>query len=760
MNGSSISVIRPNRRQKNTMENPTPSAEEIAEEIQSRKSSVQSRRSSAKSEQEVHDNQDVVQSFLAEAREEVSDKEEESEAEEEEQEELKRQGSDEDEAKEPEAVQAAEVIEEIVEDAKESREPEITPVPAQIENVTENIVDDAQEPPKPAERAINHEAEKKKPVDERPAHTPQTYGQSPKIMIEEMPKPAPRHTTTAAAATPTGSFKIATDKRDDLVKGGATAKTPLAAAEKSKTNVEVLTSISREGNLDQDGQPNIKNLLAWAKGTKKSKTETMKVREKKRVDNTWRAVNLGAMEVVIEGTVKEGKEKVITNGHREFKVSSSQERGFQVRKTSTIQPVSETVVTREWIERAVKTYEKETNVTILDMEFSKPEPKTGNYQAVVKAGVGTQGQKVYRWIITPSPRTGVDFDPTDKETFILIDLGAKISDFVASNKITRQRMSVPYRPVIMCDSQYAILEDLQDYKLMLDDTGFNLDHIKKTLKAMAKLHAMSYAYFNNSGDDVQSFSEALKMIIAKAYQPSAPAPAKEQQKTELTQSFERLLLVIRAAGASQQLVDELSKEYKTKLYDIFREANSSVSNFSVLCHGFPTPMNINFLYDGQGRPVDVKFTGFAKARYAHAVVDLHLLMATTMGPKIEQQGEYLLRFEYHETLAKTMKALGAGQSVIPYDTLKKDYKKKEVYGCLAGAMYLASLVGPQTASAVVTRRASGKRVFESKILGRQIGNATKGADASKDGKDPKVTTYNEAAPARRALVLCERVLKL
>lgn len=46
-----------------------------------------------------------------------------------------------------------------------------------------------------------------------------------------------------------------------------------------RSNVDVLQQIVREGGDQDEDAPNVGKLLAWAKGTKKSKTETMKERK-------------------------------------------------------------------------------------------------------------------------------------------------------------------------------------------------------------------------------------------------------------------------------------------------------------------------------------------------------------------------------------------------------------------------------------------------------------------------------------------------
>ncbi|XP_023336805.1 uncharacterized protein LOC111707856, partial [Eurytemora carolleeae] len=66
--------------------------------------------------------------------------------------------------------------------------------------------------------------------------------------------------------------------------------------EKSMTNVEVLKNLEKEEGEDQ---PSVKKLLAWAKGTRKAKTETMVVRQKKHEDKIRQAVDIGGVNLVL-----------------------------------------------------------------------------------------------------------------------------------------------------------------------------------------------------------------------------------------------------------------------------------------------------------------------------------------------------------------------------------------------------------------------------------------------------------------------------
>ena len=77
-----------------------------------------------------------------------------------------------------------------------------------------------------------------------------------------------------------------------------------------------------------------------------------------------------------------------------------------------------------------------------------------------------------------------------------------------------------------------------------DDTGLDLDHMKLALKALAKLHGMSFAYFNNANTDLKEFSNTLKLMVDKHYQPSASIEVKNMAKNELNEDFEKLMNAI------------------------------------------------------------------------------------------------------------------------------------------------------------------------------------------------------------------------
>merc|ERR1719209_90985 len=161
------------------------------------------------------------------------------------------------------------------------------------------------------------------------------------------PEPAPRSAPAPAPATQSYEEERSQIDFDDVVRQNQEKY----RGETKLSNEQVLDNIAREEGEDR---PNISQLLAWAKGTRKAKTETFVVRTKKREDVLKRAVDIGGVEMVIEEKAKKEEKKV------------------EVVKEKPADPQAEAAVTREWLEVALKEASQTEVVNIVKIEFEKP----------------------------------------------------------------------------------------------------------------------------------------------------------------------------------------------------------------------------------------------------------------------------------------------------------------------------------------------------------------------------------------------------
>merc|ERR1712013_295254 len=345
---------------------------------------------------------------------------------------------------------------------------------------------------------------------------------------------------------------------------------------------------------------------------------------------------------------------------------------FEVCKTIEIHP--ETIVTQEWIEKAISEFESESSVSVNKMDFTSV--SKGVYRAIIEAVVGG-AVKEYSWIIKDTPKAESAFD---KDTFIVADLGRKMGSFVDGMRL-KVPLGDPFPRVIYADKQYAIFPDISAYRPCKQST-LDETHLKAGVKALAKLHAISYTYFNRSFDSVKEVSEVLKLLVDRHYQPAATPEDKAEAKRMLEKMFEGIVTTMEKTGQVEQV-----KTMK------------------------------NMLYNKEDIPVDAKLVNFSDARIASSMTDLHTFINTAGD---NTRDDFLLRFVYYETLVTALKSLGLKNDIITFDDLKLEFVKKKLYAYIESSNILCSADKPSFGkrSVSMTPRSSNGNVVNSKILGK------------------------------------------
>merc|ERR1719167_1271949 len=423
------------------------------------------------------------------------------------------------------------------------------------------------------------------------------------------PEPAPRKAPEPAVQAAKSSMSYEEERSqldfDEVVRQNQQKY----KGETKLTNEQVLDNIAREEGEDR---PNISQLLAWAKGTRKAKTETFVVRTKKREGVIKRAVDIGGVEMVIEEKAK-----------KEEKVPVVQEK--------TVAPQEDAAVTREWLEVALKEASKAEVVNIVKIEFEKLSLGVHKVQVVAKLNGGHKDQ-LFNWVIRPAEKL-------EGRSLLIADL---------TNKLGRMsgKVPAPFQRVQYSDAKHAALDDISNYSSCVDKV-LDEAHLKVAVRAMARLQALSLVHLANDVGAAKSLAE--------------PGYTKDQQgptKAALEASW-------------SGLVEKLGEGEKAKvgklqpaLFNLYRQARQAESALSVLCHGSPTPDKVVFLYK-EGVPVEAKFLDFSSARIASAATDL-LALIHTAGDSTARE-DFLIRFVYYETLVTSMKSLGVREPVISYD---------------------------------------------------------------------------------------------
>ena len=145
--------------------------------------------------------------------------------------------------------------------------------------------------------------------------------------------------------------------------------------------------------------------------------------------------------------------------------------------------------------------------------------------------------------------------------------------------------------------------------------------MKLALKTLAKLHAMSYAYFNNARVDVKDFAVALRLMVDKYYQPSASSEDKSKAKNILEEAFDHMIQIVSNVQDGSSIAKKAKSKFRDRLYAIYKDAHASSSTFSVLCHGYPVQDSFMFSYQKDnamisfGKPINAKLIKFHVSTY-------------------------------------------------------------------------------------------------------------------------------------------------
>merc|ERR1719239_10788 len=479
------------------------------------------------------------------------------------------------------------------------------------------------------------------------------------------PEPAPRSAPAPAPATQSYEEERSQIDFDDVVRQNQEKY----RGETKLSNEQVLDNIAREEGEDR---PNISQLLAWAKGTRKAKTETFVVRSKKREDVLKRAVDIGGVEMVIEEKAKKEEENV------------------EVVKEKPADPQTEAAVTREWLEVALKEASQTEVVNIVKIEFEKLAQGVHKVQVVAKLGGGFKDQE-FHWVIRPAEKL-------EGRSLLVADLMSKLGRL--SGKVI-----APFQRVQYSDAKHAALDDISNYSPCVDSV-LDEAHLKVAVRAMARLHALSLVHLASDLGSAKSLAE--------------PGYTRDQQGNT------KVALEASWSG----LVEKLSEGERAKagkllptLFNLYRQARQAESALSVLCHGSPTPQNVVFLYK-DGVPVEAKFLDFSRVRIASAATDL-LAFIHSAGDSTARE-DFLIRFVYYETLVTSMKSLGVREPVISYDDLKAECVRKRQYGYVESAALLAASVNgaPPPLGSVddQPKKVTSGRAANSKILGTFVPN--------------------------------------
>jgi len=251
-----------------------------------------------------------------------------------------------------------------------------------------------------------------------------------------------------------------------------------------------------------------------------------------------------------------------------------------------------------------------------------------------------------------------------------------------------------------------VLEDFRDSEYRFGGNNsllLDFDHIVLGLERLAIFHALSYALKKR---DPQTFYSCVvhKLKNGKKF-------CAEDKANELVYAHAYLQCLQCAALQPLELFTTKFLDGDQKYISGVRRLNVLLEDtvglirkflipkepLAVLCHGNFNMRNILYRYDGNNKPIAVKFIELQDVHYASPAIDLTVFLFLSASPELRAESLDDFICIYHQSLLKAMSEFldCPEEDLLPeygVDAFKEEFSRHAVYGYILTAAYVTSAV--------------------------------------------------------------------
>ncbi|KAK4885538.1 hypothetical protein RN001_001809 [Aquatica leii] len=344
-------------------------------------------------------------------------------------------------------------------------------------------------------------------------------------------------------------------------------------------------------------------------------------------------------------------------------------------------------VTKDLFQRALKSYFKTDNVTILGYSSSLAVQAGDNYTS-----------NVFRTVVTYSIEKSLDKNsisliikcvPIEKEQ--MMEFIKQIRMFEKEKEVYSNTLPAIYD---VLDKDYMLsakfiyytntpheiimLEDLNTlgYKMNNRLEGLDLDHCLLVIEKMAKLHAASIVLYDTKPELFTNFDKGL-------------FSENKTMQTWIYRSFESLINACSTWNGFEKYSTKLKAIINKVASRVLTISEKNLGGFNVLNHGDAWVNNFLFSYNDKGKLLDCRFIDFQIVVLSSPAVDLHYFWATS--PKLEVKQKYLdvILDRYYSKLIFTLSKLGYSLERIPTkNEFIEDWNSRAFYGLITSVTIL------------------------------------------------------------------------
>ncbi|CAH2041957.1 unnamed protein product, partial [Iphiclides podalirius] len=281
--------------------------------------------------------------------------------------------------------------------------------------------------------------------------------------------------------------------------------------------------------------------------------------------------------------------------------------------------------------------------------------------------------------VSESVRAQMPFRIYETETFFYTQLLRKYQQLEERHNVPHQHRLATAKYYGSCEeylNEVLVLEDLSSKGFETHDRlkSYEWEYAAKSVREMAKLHALSIALFTEEPEEVDKISETLKISMDM-----------EQMKQMMKGMAESIFVVVKEENKARL------QSYLNSLEDMKADHYFKVRRMPVIAHGDFRPSNLMHKNLENGG-VEVVAQDYQTLRVSNPICDLFYFIFSGSDEEFRAKHYHQLLDHYYKELCNALARLGVdADSTYSREDFKYEIKEVRSYGLLIGIMMMPVL---------------------------------------------------------------------
>ncbi|XP_055296577.1 uncharacterized protein LOC129565586 [Sitodiplosis mosellana] len=242
-----------------------------------------------------------------------------------------------------------------------------------------------------------------------------------------------------------------------------------------------------------------------------------------------------------------------------------------------------------------------------------------------------------------------------------------------------------YRTIDEEPNECLFLEDLSVRGFAIIDRytqEVTTDHVYLFMKALGKLHAISFALKDQQPEKFKELASSLKEMFLRA---------NEEFIGEFFDKQAESIFKVLENAEDAHLLAKMKKVFENGAMNVALECLDldGTDPGSVISHGDSWQNNLMFRYDKNGKPIEISLLDWQISRYSSPIIDIVYFMfcCTTKELRDDHYDDFLK--VYHESLSAHIRRLGSDpEKLFPFAVMLEHFRKYAKFGLVLSTVLL------------------------------------------------------------------------